>query len=92
MFSKLATTRNFDHQQEACVAFPAHVNDNRLDRRAVRPVRRQPLSCRWRVNSATGRLECTWRTEVADTEDPLSDSRMIAVFVLARRAAPLRAH
>lgn len=92
MFSRLATTHNLGRRQEARVVFPAHANDNRLDRRAVRPVPRQPLSCRWHVNSATGRLECTWRAEAAGTEDPLLDSRIIAFFVLARRAATPRTH
>jgi hypothetical protein len=85
MYTKLAVSRNFARrpQAAAAVALP-FANDNRLDRRAhARPAGRQCLACHWHVNPATRRLECSWQLEATDTDDPVSDSRIIAAVVLA---------
>lgn len=88
MFTKLAVSRNFARRPQAAAAIPLpFANDNRLDRRADAPsAGRQPLACRWRVNPATRRLECSWQVE-ADADDPTSDSTTIAATVLVSRRA-----
>lgn len=89
MFTKLAVSRNFARRPQAAAAIPLpFANDNRPDRRAhARPAGRQPLGCRWRVNPATRRLECSWQVEAADAEDPAPDSTTIAAAVLASQRA-----
>jgi len=89
MFAKLATARTFDRPRQAARVFsPAYANDNRLRGRANSyPARRQTLACHWHIHPATGRLECIWHIEAAAAEDPLSDSTIVAVFVLAPRRA-----
>ena len=93
MFTNLAVSRNPARRpQRAAAHRPSFANDNRPDRRAfARPAGRQCLACRWHLHPETGRLECSWRLEAADAEDP--DSTIFAVIVLApQRAARPRMH
>jgi len=71
MFTKLATHQHFGRRHivaaQVSSSFP---NDNRFDRRLTGCVHRRgqdTLVCSWRLCSASGKLECFWEVERADT-------------------------
>jgi len=93
MFARLAACRDFGRRRiGATPVFPSFPNRSALDSGfgGGREPRRNALSCRWRMNQASGKPECFWvvgHFDATAAEKPRRLSTVVIQEFVASRAA-----